>query len=79
MKKVAVMIVDTKTSVSQFGVIEEPVKEGFEVENALKHFGVDRGNVLWDTTGIIKTGFVEGTTKVVSVVCPQNVYILMIH
>ena len=70
MKKVAVMIVDTKTGVSQFGVIEEPVEDGYEVDNALKHFGVDRGHVVFesDESGKISTGYVEETTKVVSVV-----------
>lgn len=68
MKKVAVMIVDTKTGVSQFGVIEEPVQEGFEVENALKHFGVDRGHIIFDASETCRTGYVEETTKVVSVV-----------
>ena len=70
MKKVAVMIVDTKTGVSQFGVIEEPVQEGFEIENALRHFGVDRGHVIFESenNGKISTGYVEETTKVVSVV-----------
>lgn len=70
MKKVAVMIVDTRTGVSQFGVVEEPVEEGYEVDNALKHFGVDRGHVVFesDESGKMSTGYVEETTKVVSVV-----------
>ena len=70
MKKVAVMIVDTRTGVSQFGVVEEPVEEGYEVDNALKHFGVDRGHVIFESenSGKISTGYVEETTKVVSVV-----------
>ena len=70
MKKVVVMIVDTKTGVSQFGVIEEPVQEGFEIENALRHFGVDRGHVIFESENNdkISTGYVEETTKVVSVV-----------
>lgn len=70
MKKVAVMIVDTKTGVSQFGVIEEPIEDGYEVDNALRHFGVDRGHVIFesDKSGKVSTGYVEETTKVVSVV-----------
>ena len=70
MKKVAVMIVDTRTGVSQFGVVEEPVEEGYEVDNALKHFGVDRGHVIFESenNGKISTGYVEETSKVVSVV-----------
>lgn len=70
MKKVAVMIVDTKTGVSQFGVIEEPVQEGFEIENALRHFGVDRGHIIFESenNSKISTGYVEETTKVVSIV-----------
>ena len=70
MKKVAVMIVDTRTGVSQFGVVEEPVEEGYEVDNALKHFGVDRGHVVFESedNSKISTGYVEETTKVISVV-----------
>ena len=70
MKKVAVMIVDTKTGVSQFGVIEEPVENGYEVDNALRHFGVDRGHVVFESenNSKISIGYVEETTKVVNVV-----------
>ena len=72
--KVYVMIVDTLTGLSQNGMIEEPVKEGLEIQNALRHFGVESGYVKWSNTSdlgvgsIIKSGVLEGTNKVISVV-----------
>ena len=69
MKKVAITIVDTKTGISQFGVIEEPVKEGYEVDNALRHFGVKRECVnLNHYNEEISVGYIEDTTKVVTIV-----------
>lgn len=72
--KVYVMIVDTLTGLSQNGMIEEPIKEGLEIQNALRHFGVESGLVKWfchnqiDSTNICKMGIVEGTNKIVSIV-----------
>jgi hypothetical protein len=71
MKKVFVQIVDTKTGSYQFEMIQEPVKNGLEVLNALKHFGIDK--IDWTTSEIkelweAKFGIVEGTTKVISVI-----------
>ena len=78
MKKIYVLIVDTLTGISQTGMIEEPVKENLEIDNALKHFGVIYGEVIWNNDFINKdvanhprllTGCVEGTSKVVNIVC----------
>ena len=77
MKKVYVQIVNTLTGISQNGMIEEPVKENLEVENALKHFGVIYGEVTWNSnfTNVniannprLLSGYVEGTGKIVNVV-----------
>lgn len=73
--KVYVQIIDTKTGIYQTGMIDEPVKEEYQVLNALKHFGVDC--VDWithdieflDSIGKANIGTVNGTTKVVSVLC----------
>ena len=56
--KVYTTIVDTNSGQYQFGMIDEPVKAGQEVPNALAHFGI---------------GKVDGTTKVVSVICTEYI------
>lgn len=75
--KVYVQIVDSLTGISQNGMIEEPVKENFEVENAIKHFGIVYGEVTWNSNFIhnnvannprLLTGYVEGANKIVNVV-----------
>lgn len=70
--KVFVQIIDTKTGIYQTGMIEEPVKSGLEIDNALKHFGVINGEVSWfynkEGDFNIKNGEISGTTKIVSVV-----------
>ena len=48
MKKVFVQIVDTMHGIHQNGMIEEPTKEGFEVANAVKHFGIVYGEISWE-------------------------------
>ena len=66
--KVYVQVVDTQTSIYQSGMIEERVKQGSEVANALKHFGVIYGEVAWIVNGdTIKVGMVTGTDKIVHV------------
>ena len=47
--KVSVMIVDTVNEITQYGTIEEPIKKGFEVANALEHFGVNIKSVTWNS------------------------------
>ena len=77
MRKVYVLIVDTLTGISQNGMIEEPVKENLEIDNALKHFGVIYGEVIWNNDFInvdvannpkLLTGYVEGANKVINVI-----------
>jgi len=77
MKKVYVQIVDTLTGISQTGMIEEPVKEGHEIENAIKHFGVIYGEVIWNNNFVntdvannprLFTGYVEGANKIINVI-----------
>ena len=69
--KVYVMIVDTsKNGISQNGMIEESVSKGFEIANALGHFGVNINNVTWTyEQDAVKCGIVEGTSKIINVVC----------
>ena len=71
MKKVFVQLVNVKTGNHQFEMIQEPVSNGFEVLNALKHFGIDC--VEWTTSDVqelweSKFGVVKDTTKVVSII-----------
>ena len=77
MKKVYVQIVDTLTGISQNGMIEEPIKEDFEIENAIRHFGVIYGEVTWNSDFInedvanyprLLTGCVDGANKVINVI-----------
>ena len=69
--KVYIQIVDTRTGIYQCGMIEEPVKRGFEIQNALIHFGIDNSsvNLVKHPNTDTYSGLVEGTTKVVSVIC----------
>ena len=71
MRKVFVQIVDTKTCGYQFEMIQEPVADGYEVLNALKHFGID--SVDWTMSDVqelweSKFGVIKDTSKVVSVI-----------
>lgn len=73
MKKVFVQIVDFKTDCYQFEMIQEPVKEGFEIANALGHFGIGINSIDWisdtcDTYYHFMFGIYKGTTKVVTVI-----------
>ena len=71
MKKIFVQIVDTKTGGYQFEMIQEPVKNGMEVLNALKYFGI--GDVNWTNTNAndlweAKFGIIEGTNKIITII-----------
>lgn len=71
--KVYAQVVDTKSGISQYGMIEELVQKGFEVANALEHFGVNIHTVEWiyehsKNNFRVKTGEVKDTTKIVNVV-----------
>lgn len=72
--KVYVQVVDTISGISQNGMIEERVMKDFEIQNALKHFGVEFNDVKWynhfidsDINVRVMTGLVEGTSRVVNV------------
>ena len=71
--KVFVGIVDRQTGISQYGMIDEPIQKGFEIANALGHFGVNISDVEWTISDITdnyksKFGIVKETTKMVSVI-----------
>jgi len=75
--KVFVQIVNTLNGISQTGMIEEPVVKGQEIENAIKHFGVIYGEVIWNSDFInedvanhprLLTGYVEGANKVINII-----------
>lgn len=79
--KVSVMIVDTVNEITQYGTIEEPIRKGFEVANALGHFGVNINSVAWNSDFShmdvpnkprLMTGCVTGTSKVVNVIAYEN-------
>lgn len=75
--KVYIQIVNTTNGISQNGMIDEPVKKGSEIANALGHFGISINDMKWDYDVIrgdmnnskIMAGIVSGTTKVVNIVC----------
>lgn len=74
--KVTVQVVNTMTNAVNSCTIDEPVKKGHEVDNALKHLGVSYGEVEWDENlkkskydnANIMVGIVTGTTKIITVV-----------
>lgn len=74
--KVTVQVVNTMTNAVNSCTIDEPVKKGHEVDNALKHLGVSYGEVEWDENlkkskydnVNIMVGIVTGTTKIITVV-----------
>ena len=70
--KVFVEVIDTHSGISQYGMIEESVQKGFEVANALEHFGVNINTVEWiyeysKNNFRTKIGEVRDTTKIVNV------------
>ena len=65
--KVYIQIVDSQSGIYQTGMIDEPVSKGHEVSNALAHFGIRYGDVEWNSDR--HYGTVNGTTKMVSVIC----------
>ena len=63
--------------IHQSGMIEEPVKEGFEVANAVKHFGIVYGEISWEEKVLennsansftIMRGRVDNAYKVINVI-----------
>ena len=70
--KIFVQVINVKDGVYQQGMIDEPIKKGLEVANALGHFGVDVNTVEWTSTDATenyesKFGAIKDTTKVVTV------------
>ena len=75
--KVFVQVINTKDGVYQQGMIDEPIKKGLEVANALGHFGIDINTVEWTSTDATedyesKFGAVKDTTKIVTVTSLLN-------
>ena len=68
--KIYVQVVDKLTNLSQYGMIEEPVQSGLEIQNALLHFGVDYNSVDWVSLEFpgVKIGKVRDTKKIVTVI-----------
>ena len=74
--KVYVQIVDKSTGIYQTGGIEEPVASGKEIENALLHFGVSYGSVIWENPNY---GKVDGTSKELTILWQQQTKCMFIH
>ena len=67
--KVFVGIVDRQTGISQYGMIDESIQKGFEIANALGHFGVNINTVKWQyNQEAEKVGIVEDTNKIINIV-----------
>lgn len=67
--KVFVQIVDSKSGISQHGMIDEPVQKGFEVLNAVNHFiKVSESDIDWEYySSTFCCGRLKDTTKLISV------------
>ena len=75
--KVFVEVINITNGIYQQGMIDEPVKKGLEVANALGHFGIDINTVDWTSTDATenyesKFGAIKETTKVVTVTSLLN-------
>lgn len=75
--RVFVQIINTLNGISQTGMIEEPVVKGQEIQNALKHFGVVYGEIVWNSNFVnndvanspgLLTGYVDGANKIINVI-----------
>lgn len=68
--KVFVQIIDKNNASYQTCMVEEPIQKGFEIANAIGHFGVNINNVEWlSNNDEYKFGKIKETTKVITVVC----------
>ena len=70
--KVFVQVINITNGIYQHGMIDEPVKKGLEIANALGHFGVNINTVEWISTDATedyesKFGAIKETTKIVTV------------
>ena len=75
--KVYVQVINITNGIYQQGMIDEPVKKGLEVANALGHFGIDINTIEWTSTDATedyesKFGAIKETTKVVTVTSLLN-------
>ena len=75
--KVFVEVINITNGIYQQGMIDEPVKKGLEVANALGHFGIDINTVEWTSTDATedyesKFGAIIETTKIVTVTSLLN-------
>ena len=75
--KVFVQVINITNGIYQQGMIDEPIKKGLEVANALGHFGIDINTVEWTSTDATedyesKFGAVKETTKIVTVTSLLN-------
>lgn len=73
--KVYLQIVDAKTGIYQTGMIDEPVRKGYEIKNAIEHFG--SSEIEWQPDSkigdiTIKSGRIKDTSKVVAVICLKD-------
>ena len=75
--KIFVQVINVKDGIYQQGMIDEPIKKGLEVANALGHFGIDINTVEWTSTDATedyesKFGAIIETTKIVTVTSLLN-------
>lgn len=75
--KIFVQVINVKDGIYQQGMIDEPIKKGLEVANALGHFGIDINTVEWTSTDATenyesKFGAIKETTKIVTVTSLLN-------
>lgn len=75
--KIFVQVINVKDGIYQQGMIDEPIKKGLEVANALGHFGIDINTVDWTSTDATenyesKFGAIKETTKIVTVTSLLN-------
>ena len=75
--KVFVEVINITNGIYQQGMIDEPVKKGLEVANALGHFGIDINTIEWTSTDATedyesKFGAIKETTKIVTVTSLLN-------
>jgi len=67
--KIFIQTVNVLNGVHQSGMIDEPVKKGTEIANALSHFGLRYGDVTWETTkDNYRVGTVDNAQRIVSVI-----------
>ena len=75
--KVYVQVINITNGIYQQGMIDEPIKKGLEIANALGHFGIDINTIEWTSTDATedyesKFGAIKETTKIVTVTSLLN-------